>query len=247
LLPGFNMTAKEHYDHHLGNFYSWMSGDFTEKQLEQQRFFLTHNILPRSNKVAIDLGAGHGLQAVSLAALGFEVKAVDFNAQLLNELNTNKRGLSIEPICDDLIQYLEHSEVTAELMVCMGDTLTHLESLEAVDKLFREMSVHLEPRGKVVLSFRDLTTELMAEQRFIPVKSDSERILTCFLEYFDQHVVVYDILHERKAGTWLQRVSSYPKLRINEQMITEGLLEQNMKVISSTMINRMIYIIAEKF
>jgi hypothetical protein len=32
------MTVKEHYDQHLGNFYAWMSGDFTEKQREQKNF-----------------------------------------------------------------------------------------------------------------------------------------------------------------------------------------------------------------
>lgn len=76
------MTAKEHYESHLGNFYSWMAGDFTEKQQEQQNFFTAHSILPRLNMIAFDLGAGHGLQSVSLANLGFSVTAIDFNTQL---------------------------------------------------------------------------------------------------------------------------------------------------------------------
>ena len=27
------MTVKEHYDNYLGNFYSWLVGDFTNKQM----------------------------------------------------------------------------------------------------------------------------------------------------------------------------------------------------------------------
>jgi hypothetical protein len=38
------MTAKEHYDNHLDNFYSWMVGEFTTKQQEQQAFFSSHDI-----------------------------------------------------------------------------------------------------------------------------------------------------------------------------------------------------------
>lgn len=52
------MTVKEHYDNHLGNFYSWMAGDFNTKQNEQQRFFIEQKILPFDTGVVIDLGAG---------------------------------------------------------------------------------------------------------------------------------------------------------------------------------------------
>ena len=69
------MNAKNHYDQHLGNFYSWMLGDFDEKQKEQENFFWRNGIKPVSRKVAFDLGAGNGLQAISLAKLGFAVTA----------------------------------------------------------------------------------------------------------------------------------------------------------------------------
>jgi hypothetical protein len=31
------MAVKEHYDNHLGKYYSWMAGDFTEKRVEHQQ------------------------------------------------------------------------------------------------------------------------------------------------------------------------------------------------------------------
>jgi 2-polyprenyl-3-methyl-5-hydroxy-6-metoxy-1,4-benzoquinol methylase len=104
-----------------------MTGDFTEKQSEQQSFFSSHSILPRFNALAFDLGAGHGLQSVSLAKLGFTVTAVDFNPQLLQELERNRKALSIQIVQDDFLHFLETTRVKAELIVCMGDTLTHLE------------------------------------------------------------------------------------------------------------------------
>src|SRR5687767_10244115 len=100
------MTAKEHYDNHLANFYAWMVGDFTQKQLEQQDYFITHQIFPTGNKIAFDLGAGHGLQTISLARLGFDVRAVDFNTQLLNELGSRKENLSIRIHEQNILQFL---------------------------------------------------------------------------------------------------------------------------------------------
>ena len=65
MFPQFRlMSVKDHYDNHLGNFYSWMTGNFGEKQVSQQHFFHTNAIVPNASKVAIDLGAGHGLQSV---------------------------------------------------------------------------------------------------------------------------------------------------------------------------------------
>jgi hypothetical protein len=34
------MNARDHYDTHLAHFYSWMLGDFEEKQKAQEAFFI---------------------------------------------------------------------------------------------------------------------------------------------------------------------------------------------------------------
>jgi hypothetical protein len=54
-LKKYNMTAQEHYDKHLGGFYSWMVDNFEEKQKEQQQFLEKEHIKPASTKLAIDL------------------------------------------------------------------------------------------------------------------------------------------------------------------------------------------------
>ena len=240
------MNAKNHYDQHLGNFYSWMLGDFDEKQKEQENFFWRNGIKPVSRKVAFDLGAGNGLQAISLAKLGFAVTAIDFNTQLLDELTSRKSNLNIEMINDDLLSYLQRSRHQAELIVCMGDTITHMESIDQLALLVQQMSSHLEPGGKIVLSFRDLTKELQGDERFIPVKNDDSRILTCFLEYFPHHVMVHDILYEKQGGKWIQKVSSYPKLRLDVALLMDLLQKNGIQLLKSEIINRMIYLIGKK-
>jgi SAM-dependent methyltransferase len=223
-----------------------MTGDFNSAQNLQETFFSTNRVLPNISKVAIDLGAGHGLQTISLAKLGFEVYAVDFNQQLLEELRQNAQHLSVQTVQDDLLNFLENTSLNASAITCMGDTLTHLESLEQVSTLIQLAEKRLVQGGKLVLSFRDLTRKLAGEQRFIPVRNDDNRILTCFLEYFPDRVIVHDILHEKIDGRWQQRVSSYAKLRLDENMVKSLLERNNFRVISSQTINRMIYLIAEK-
>ena len=240
------MQVKDHYNNHLGNFYAWMMGDFVEKQREQEAFFRENKIMPSPANVAIDLGAGHGLQSVSLARLGFSVHAVDFSEKLLHDLQQNKGDLSIEPIQDDLINFIKNFGGKAALIVCMGDTVTHLENLQQVELLIEEIANHLENQGKVIFSFRDLTAAIQHEARFIPVRSDENRILTCFLEYFSDHVLVHDILYEKQDGKWNQKIGAYPKLRFDAALIEALLTKHKIQIIYSGLVNRMDYLIGEK-
>ena len=240
------MTPKEHYQKYLGNFYSWMCGDFNVKTLEQQKFFLQRQILPVANALAFDLGSGHGIQALPLARLGFKVKAVDFNAHLLSELNQNKGQYNIELVEDEILNFLRNTNEKPDLIVCMGDTITHLTSLAEISDTVAEVYRLLSNQGKFIISFRDLTSELAGTGRFIPVRSDDQRILTCFLEYFPEHVMVHDIVYEKNNGDWQQKVSSYPKVRLAEGRFGQMLESAGFRISSAETINGMCHIVAEK-
>ncbi|MGN6510146.1 MAG: class I SAM-dependent methyltransferase, partial [Chitinophaga sp.] len=113
------MNAKDHYDNHLAAFYAWMTGNFEAKQQEQEDYFTRKHITPSGSRVAIDLGAGHGLQTISLANLGFTVFAVDFNQHLLSELNARAKGLPVRTILANLANTAQYAMET-ELITCMG-------------------------------------------------------------------------------------------------------------------------------
>jgi len=71
--------------------------------------------------------------------------------------------------------------------VRLGDTLTHLPDLRSVERLFADVAEMLIPGGAFIIRFRDYSTPLLGPGRFIPVRSAGERLLTCFLDYEDEH------------------------------------------------------------
>jgi hypothetical protein len=77
--------------------------------------------------------------------------------------------------------------------------------------------------GRFVTTFRDYTSPLIGPARFVPARSDANRILTCFLEYSPGFVDVYDLLHERTGSTWQLRVSAYRKLRLSPAWVSAAL------------------------
>lgn len=240
------MTVKQHYDQHLGNFYSWMAGDFNTQQQQFENFLKEQNIFPSSTKLAFDLGAGHGIQSVALAHLGFHVKAIDFNEQLLTELKIHTNALDVEAIQADMHQFRKYVTDTPELIICWGDTLTHLDSKVDIYQLIQDISHTLPKGGKLLLSLRNYTNALSGDNRFIHVKSDEQRIVTCFLEYFTDYVRVTDLLYEKDGLTWVQKVSSYNKVRITPEEVRQEIQNNGLHMLLCDTVNGMIRIIAVK-
>jgi SAM-dependent methyltransferase len=95
-------------------------------------------------------GPVSGFQAVALSDLGFaHVVAVDLSPTLLAELETRKATRPIETVECDLNEYLARVEPrTIDLVTCMGDTLTHLESRPEVVRLLEGAALALADGGR---------------------------------------------------------------------------------------------------
>jgi SAM-dependent methyltransferase len=217
-------NAADHYEQLLADHYSWMFGASTVFKAAEQREILTRFSVAGGD-LAIDLGAGSGFQSIALADLGFKrVMAIDTSAKLLQELQTHRGSRPIEIVRDDMMNLAQHAAPgTADAVVCMGDTLPHLPTHGLVARLFSEVLSVLRPEGKFVLSFRDLSTQLGGVDRFIPVRSTPDKIMTCFLEYGPDTVMVHDLFHVRDGDSWKFLKSCYPKLRLGADEVRRGL------------------------
>ena len=239
-------NVSEHYENLLATYYSWMSGGARAKMDENKKFFVAHDIRPLRSGLAFDLGAGCGFQSIPLAHLGFEVVAIDLSSKLLAELKAADAQSQVETVCDDLLNFTDYDRGNIELIVCMGDTLTHLESLQKVQVLFDKASSALEAGGRLILSFRNLTAELTELDRFIPVQSNAKTIFTCFLEYEKDTVKVHDIIYEKKKDQWVMQKSFFKKLRISPEWIRNYLQSIGFTIEFDDEENQMNVIIARK-
>ena len=223
----------EHYEELLAQHYTWMLGaDFDALVAEQRQLLDSRGAGPSAtqNSVALDLGCGSGIHSVALAQLGHDtVIGVDISRTLIAELATRSaRFPVIRPVhadlCAGLGTIVEPRSVTT--VVCMGDTLPHLPDLTAVRRLFGDAFDALVPGGSFILSFRDLTAPLSGLDRFIHVRSDQDRIMTCFLEDEGDAVRVHDLVHAKDTdGAWQLGKSSYRKLRLPPTWVAGQLRE----------------------
>ena len=214
----------KHYENLLARHYSWMVGAaFDAKVAEQQA--LLEEIGIKGEGLALDLGCGPGYQTVALARLGYSpVRAVDGSEALLKELAGNAKDFLIERVHGDIRNLKEFTAPeSASAIVCMGDTLTHLESLDDVSQLLADVHAALRPGGVLALTFRDLSIERSGLDRFLPIRADADRIMTCVLEFETDHVVINDLIYVREGGGWSLHKSSFRKIRLGVEDVVADL------------------------
>jgi 2-polyprenyl-3-methyl-5-hydroxy-6-metoxy-1,4-benzoquinol methylase len=239
-------SVEQHYDQVLADVYSWMLGGFDAGVARNSEFFAKRGIAPKGSRIAIDLGAGCGFQSIPLARLGFAVTAIDLDRKLLEELRKNAGDAEIAIVRDDLMSFERHTRGGAELVVCMLDTLLHLESKDAVRALFAKVHAALEHGGKLVVTFRDLSHELTELDRFLAVRSDERTIFTCFLEYEPDTVKVHDLVHRKEAGGWTLHKSFYRKLRLAPQWVEAELRGAGFGGVDSTVDRGLVTVVATR-
>lgn len=240
-------SVKEHYDNFLAEHYSWMFGDYNNKVRENKSLFEDSGITPRSGGKALDLGCGSGFQSIALAELGFQVLGIDLSNALLDELRGRRAGRDIAVLQGDILDYkLYAGKGPFEVAVCMGDTLTHLQEMEDVSSLLKHVYNSLEDGGRVVLSFRDLTTELRGIERIIPVRSEDDKLMAAFLEYEEKYVNVHDVIFFRGESGWELIKSVYKKLRIGIRQVQDILQHRGFKISSSQVQNGFAVFSAQK-
>lgn len=245
-------TTEEHYEQLLAKHYTWMFGTSFDEKVAEQTSLLSKALQTHSGKqqsLAIDLGSGPGFQTIALAQLGFTpVIAIDTSLELLEELCSHAKDLPIQTHHKDLRELPKiAAPAEASVIVCMGDTLTHLPDRDDVSNLFQAVSSTLAHGGTFLITYRDLTPQLQGTDRFIPVRSDENTIMTCFLEYESpESVIVHDLIHTREQTGWTLNKSSYRKLRLSPQWLVQELTAAGLTVESQAPAGRLTQIVATK-
>jgi SAM-dependent methyltransferase len=244
-------SVQEHYESLLAKHYIWMTGIPFDEKVREQRLLIEKIVkefgTSGSIGLALDLGSGPGFQSLALAELGFSpVLAIDTSTELLKELTARVGSCDIKTIKTDLTNLGSISvDQKANLVLCMGDTLTHLPSKQQVQKFFTDVLDKLSKDGIFVVTYRDLTTELTGTDRFIPVRSDEEKVMICFLEFENsESVLVHDLVHLRGPDGGVLEKSFYRKLRLPQSWVSRELENAGFRVLSEGLTGRFTSLIA---
>jgi SAM-dependent methyltransferase len=211
-----------HYDALLAARYTWMMGGLDGCVSSARALLDAVGLTDEGSGAVLDLGAGAGYHARVLASRGFTVTAVDTSDTLLKELGEGCAGMPVTTLQADLLDEPKFAALAPfELILCVGDTLTHLASMKEVDKLIRMAARLLAPGGALLLQFREQPKDLSPQDSVIKMRAERDRIMQCVLHFEPERVWVTDVVHEWNGQAWLTTKSTYPKLRISTDVVLE--------------------------
>lgn len=216
-------SVAAHYDNLLAERYTWMMGGAAACYSNAKALFDAAGVAANPGDVALDLGAGGGYHARALAERGFEVLAVDASAALLHELAEFCSGFGVTPIHGDLIDDRTYRKrAPFALIICVGDTLAHLDTHGQAHKLIEQSANLLAPGGKLLLQFREPPADMSPQNSVFTMRAERDRIMECVLHYWPDRVWVTDVVHEWSGHAWRTIRSTYGKLRLPLDEIIES-------------------------
>jgi SAM-dependent methyltransferase len=238
-------NVQAHYANLLAEHYTWMLGGDLERVAAEDRALLEQLGIVgprRPNAVAVDLGSGPGPQTLALSDMGFStVFAVDTSQELLDELAGHARSRpAVRTLNMDLLDALPSvaAQGSLEAVVCMRDTVLCLPDRSDVVLLIERVAESLAEDGRFVLTYRDLTQDLVGVDRFFPVRSAEDRIMLCALDFGPEQVTVSDLVYTREENGWEFRKSSYEKLRVAPDWLSEQIKAVDLEVVHHGAIQR---------
>lgn len=105
----------------------------------------------------LDCACGIGTQSLGLARMGFEVTGCDVSDGAIQRARSeaSKRGLNIPFSVANMVQLSEIAQSSFDAVICIDNSLPHLETDEELLQAAQEAYGRLRPGGSFIGSIRD--------------------------------------------------------------------------------------------
>ncbi len=130
-----------------------------ESRLAREGAFYNRLIGSHGARKVVDIAAGTGVNAVSLARAGFEVTAVDGSENMLAKARENAQQYGVQFADARAADWLELDKTLGteqyDALVCLGNSFTHLFDHEDRRTALRAMYRVLRPGGMAIIDQRN--------------------------------------------------------------------------------------------
>jgi glycine/sarcosine N-methyltransferase len=142
-------------DHYHLNFENWQAT--IDRQAGLLAPLLEKECGPASRVRVLDCACGIGTQTLGLAARGFRMTASDLSPKAVERARREaaQRKLDIRFRVANMLDLASLGESRFDAVICMDNTLPHLESTEQLAQAAQQMRNCLRPDGLLMASIRD--------------------------------------------------------------------------------------------
>ena len=198
---------------------------------EQRRFF-TELIGKHGVRRVLDVACGSGEQAALFRELGLDVSALEYDERMVERVCA--KGLGIDVRFGSMERVAELFERGYDLVLCIGNSLPHLDSRGAVQRAVRGMVSLLAVGGVLVLSIVNLDRVIRERLTSLPTKkaTDSAGRAILFERFYGfEHLPERITFSTRLTIGGATRTASVPLLPISPRRLVDLVVGAGMRVI----------------
>lgn len=160
------------------------------------------------SKRILDVACGSGSYAHALQALGHEVVAVDNDARMLELAKAKDETLDLRLL---EMTDIDHLEGGFDLIFCIGNSLVHLENLEAIERFIEDCYDLLHTDGSLLVQIINYDRILDSEIDHLPTITNEHLCFERFYHRTHQGIDFHTVLHV-DAERFENHVTLYPVL-----------------------------------
>ncbi len=171
------------------SFYDVLAPDYDSMTGFKNRFEREAPVIKKiveqySIQTALDAGAGTGFHSLVLAKLGVQVTAVDISEEMIDRLKENSKQLrlSVDTVVSDFERLTDAIAKTFDAVFCLGNSLVHLLTDEALQKTLMNFRSLLNPKGVLIIQILNYDKILTERKRIQNIKKKED---TTFIRFYD--------------------------------------------------------------
>ena len=172
-----------------------------KSRLAYEMPFIRRTLNQHNVRTLLDVACGTGWHSIALAQEGCKVLGCDASPAMIERARTNaaQAGVNVRFEVFDFTHLDKFSE-TFEAILCLGNSLPHLLSQQALVKALRQMRARLKSGGVVVLHNLNYDLRLRTKPRFFSANGDADTVVWRFADYGPKLITFHTALFERKEG-----------------------------------------------
>ncbi|MFW9848670.1 MAG: class I SAM-dependent methyltransferase [Candidatus Thorarchaeota archaeon] len=207
-----------------------------DSRLSREIPFILKSISSTDTKRVLDMACGSGRHSVELAELGFTVDAFDTSFVMIDIAKNlaKDRGVEVTFVVDDMMNLETRYHDSYDIILCLGNSLALLPSIQDLTKVVLMVSSLLSENGAFV--FQTLNFDEIAASGFEQFEPKKGKLFTgedvIFRRRFDHSEDLVDsttlVLSSsiRRNDEWVENESRQKVIRVNSKILSQ-ILENN--------------------